>query len=37
MYSKHNEVKSVDTERFIRALKELNLEIHNFSLKKKMY
>ena len=37
MYSTHNEVKFVDTKRFIRTLKELNLEIHNFTLKKKMY
>ena len=35
MYSTHNEVKSVDTERFMRTLKESNLEIHNFSLKKR--
>ena len=35
MYSTHNEVKSVDTERFMRTLKELNLEIHNFILKKR--
>ena len=33
MYSTHNERKSVVAERFIRTLKEQNLQIYDFSIK----
>ena len=34
MYSTYNEGKSVAAERFISTLKEQNLQIHDFNIKK---